>query len=129
MLLRETWTGRPQLECGAVYETVIYSHVGSNPTSSSKFYIMCVVSMIGEHYQDKWQQPHYYPYVYSPETVSKLEFEALKREVEEMKKLLERALKYDKDNHEPNCEHEDKVAFIKKMAELVGVDLSEIFAK
>jgi hypothetical protein len=100
---------------------------------------MCVVSMVGDHYKDKWKD---WPSVFNPEPflpskpvfpfpnlVSKEEFEALKAEVEEMKKLLERAVEYDKRTNQPHCEMEDKVALLKKVAEYVGVDLSEIFGK
>lgn len=90
---------------------------------------MCVVSMIGDHYQDKWQLPPIDP---SGVTnifpgVSQEEFNALKKEVEEMKQLLIRAKIYDENNGEPNCEQDEKVELLKRIAELVGVDLSEIF--
>ena len=108
---------------------------------------MCVVSMVGDFYGDKWRekpwiQPNL-PYVPGTGTnpqpipefkidfgqVSKEEFDALKKEVQDMKKLLERAVEYDKKNNEPNCEMEDKVALLKQVAKMVGVDLSEIFGK
>lgn len=102
---------------------------------------MCVVSMVGDHFQDKWTDPQYpyYPQIKTITTdsidfdeilkgkVTRAEFDALKKEVEEMKKLLERAAEYDKRNNEPNCEMEDKVALLKKVAEAVGVNLDEIF--
>lgn len=111
---------------------------------------MCVVSMVGDHYRDNWFPEKksyikpYYPYVpYSPEPkeidipqviqdifnskeVTRKEFEALRKEVLEMKKLLQRALEYDKKNNEPDCQIEDKVSLLKKVAEAVGVDLSEL---
>lgn len=103
---------------------------------------MCVVSMVGDHFNDKWKDPSYplYPQIqktittdsinlneYLRGSVTRTEFDALKKEVEEMKKLLERALEYDKKNNEPHCEMEDKVALLKKVAEAVGVNLDEIF--
>jgi len=105
---------------------------------------MCVVSMVGDHYNDKWKdwQPQSWPYpttrpiqpVISPNTnitwpqgVSQVEFDKLKSEVLEMKKLLERALEYDKKNNEPHCEMEDKVKLLKQVAALVGVSLEDIF--
>ena len=66
---------------------------------------MCVVSMVGDHYNDKWKQPQWtgirsnVTYDYSQ--VSKKDFDALKKDVEEMKKV----------------------------AELVGVNLEDIFPK
>jgi hypothetical protein len=88
--------------------------------------------MIGDHFQDKWTQPDYnryfnYPYNQLLPGVSKEEFEKLKKEVEEMKQLLIKAKIYDEQNHEPNCEMEDKISLLKKIAELVGVDLKEVF--
>lgn len=99
---------------------------------------MCVVSMIGDHYNDKWNplnnplnNPPNDPFggwKYNPNAgVSKEEFLQLKKEVLEMKELLKKAVEYDRKNNEPNCEMEDKIALLKKVAELVGVDLSEIF--
>lgn len=112
---------------------------------------MCVVSMIGDHYSDKWAPPHKYPTPMVPfepiapdkrrwrpdvakaiagdEPVSRDEFNALKREVEEMKELLKRAVDYDKRTDQPDCETEEKMIIIRKVAEAVGVDLDEVFKK
>ncbi len=120
---------------------------------------MCVVSMVGDHFHDKWKdlpwiQPNqpYVPKPQDPNTINKdwlkdyiehnrpnvtreeheklmRQFEDLKKEVEEMKALLIRAIEYDKRNNEPNCEMEEKVAVLKRMAELFGVDLSMVFNK
>lgn len=114
---------------------------------------MCVVSMVGDHFSDKFKQPGYddllkrikeqwqqpiFP-IQTPltdtsititnsiSTVTKQEFDALKKEVEDMKALLKRAKIYDEQNNEPNCEMEDKVQMLKKVAELMGVSLDEIF--
>lgn len=114
---------------------------------------MCVVSMIGDHYKEKFKP--YEPYIvpaypaYEPSTpltpgdfpaypqvqpqyvfypdFSRKEIEALREEVKEMKELLKKAKKYDKDNDEPNCEMEDKVALLKKIAKAVDVDLADVF--
>ena len=92
---------------------------------------MCVVSMVGDYYNNKWNQPKWQGTIsnitYTPSQVSKEDFDVLKKDVEEMKKLLERALEYDKRNNEPNCEMEEKVAILKKVAELVGVNLEDVF--
>jgi hypothetical protein len=91
---------------------------------------MCVVSMIGDHYSDKWKDLGQFknPLV-NPIQVSRQEFDKLKAEVEEMKKLLIKAKLYDEQNNEPECEVEDKVALLKKVAELVGVSLEDVFGK
>jgi uncharacterized protein YlxW (UPF0749 family) len=103
---------------------------------------MCVVSFVGDFYSDKWKEPFKKFEDFSGiNIVTRLEhenlklelskiglnYELLKNEVAEMKELLKRAKAYDEKNNEPNCEMEDKVALLKKIAELVGVDLSEIF--
>ncbi|WEM34389.1 hypothetical protein [Xanthomonas phage X1] len=113
---------------------------------------MCVVSMIGDSFQDRWKdrlpndwtipampmpsQPMAPPFkerridVSHPfQAISRVEFDLLKKEVEIMKDLLERAIKYDKDNNEPHCETESKIAFLKQVAKAVGVDLEEVFGK
>jgi hypothetical protein len=61
--------------------------------------------------------------------VPRYEFDALKREVEQMKKELEAAKAQDVADGNPDCEMEEKVELLKKIAELVGVDLSTVFDK
>lgn len=93
---------------------------------------MCVVSMVGGYFDDKWRNPNgtgstNYPQIISdPNSASKEDLEKLRQEVLEMKELLKRALKYDKDNKEPHCEMDEKVATLKKVAEIVGVDLKDL---
>jgi hypothetical protein len=115
---------------------------------------MCTVSNIGDNYRDnfapRWPnivhpntwpaQPTGVPYpsqpgipgqpvpVFTP-AVSKEEFEALKKEVEELKQLLKAAKKFDDETGQPDCHMDDKVDFIKKLADYVGVDLEDIFKK
>ena len=115
---------------------------------------MCTVSNIGDNYRDnfppRWPgivhpntwpaQPTGVPYPAQPgipgqpvvidtSGVSKQEFEALKKEVEELKQLLKAAKKFDEETGQPDCHMDDKVEFIKKLAEYVGVDLEDIFTK
>lgn len=61
------------------------------------------------------------------EFVSRNEFEALKREMEELKKLLLAAKAYDKATGQPDCEMGEKVKMIRQIAQLVGVDLNDVF--
>ena len=96
---------------------------------------MCVVSMVGDFYGDKFRK--YHPiitssgdstnYIFS--TVSRDEFDALKKEVEDMKELLRRAKIYDEVNDEKDCEIEEKMEFLRKVAELVGIDLDDVLKK
>lgn len=98
---------------------------------------MCTVSMVADHYKDnfliRWPQQQPDPFhplttaTFTIPPVSREEFNALKAEVEDMKKLLLRAKDYDERNGEPHCEIEEKVALLKKVAKLVGVDLDEVF--
>ena len=98
---------------------------------------MCVVSFVGDYYRDTFPKKDYWPVVQPfinpqipitivPE-VTKAEFDALKKDVLEMKELLKKAKKYDEETGQPDCEMEEKVDLLKKIAKLVGVDLSEVF--
>lgn len=102
---------------------------------------MCVVSMVGDHYHEKWPtkypwvQPYINPlqptpiwptYPNTTDRVSREEFDSLKKDVEECLALLRRAKKYDEDNNEPHCEIEEKMETIQKVAAIVGVDVSEV---
>jgi hypothetical protein len=104
---------------------------------------MCVVSMIADHYQEKWHDwkeyiitPTAEPWK-NPSTTTlnltwgptKEEFDALKKEVEDMKALLKKAKIYDEVNNEPDCEMEQKIDFIKQIAKFVGIDVDELFKK
>lgn len=64
---------------------------------------------------------------YLTDAPSRAEFEALKKEMEELKKLLLAAKRYDEATGQPDCEMEDKVELITKLAKLVGVDMQEVF--
>lgn len=94
---------------------------------------MCVVSMVGDHYQDRFRQNHQW----LPNALGQLgaqmvthptkqEFEALKKEVEDMKALLKRAKIYDEQNNEPDCEMDGKVDLLRRIAALVGVSLDDV---
>jgi len=97
---------------------------------------MCAVSYVGDYWQTTLPKKYYWediqpfvhqPYAPNPPAISKEDFDALKKDVEELKKLLKAAKAYDEAVGEPDCEMEDKVALIKKIAKIVGVDMSEIF--
>lgn len=47
--------------------------------------------------------------------------------MQELKKLLLAAKEYDKNTGQPDCHADDKVALIKKIAELAGVNMDEVF--
>jgi hypothetical protein len=90
---------------------------------------MCMVSNVGD-YANQWL-PNQYPYTtllgqtvnpYVPE-VSKEEFAKLKKEIELLRDVLVKAKIYDEETGQPDCEMEDKVKYLKKIAEWVGVEL------
>ena len=116
---------------------------------------MCVMSMVTDHHIDKWgerypqwpswnpnqpyqpnnpvgPQPTVVPYqpinslplVPSP---TKEEFDALKKEFEDFKKLAMKSIEYDERNNEPHCEMDEKVAIIRKLAEILGATADDIF--
>lgn len=107
---------------------------------------MCVVSMIGDHYRDVFGKRHWIrplmpdniPWQISCppektkgkeeqyELLTRAEFEALRKEVEDMKALLKRAKEYDERNEEPDCETDDKMDLLRRVAKLVGVDLDDV---
>lgn len=90
---------------------------------------MCVVSNVSDYFNNRTlpkKYPNYIQWVYNHHAPSREEFEALKRDVEELKKLLEAAKVYDEKVGEPHCEAEEKVNLIKKIAEIVGVDLKGV---
>lgn len=103
---------------------------------------MCSVSMVADHYADKWRQQQIIPqmpgitYPFSPgaagypvPAVSRQEFDTLKHDVEEMKAILKRAKAYDEANNEPDCEIEEKMDLLRKVAQMVGVDLDDVIGK
>lgn len=95
---------------------------------------MCSVSMVGDHYRDMWKdnpltrQPsiQQWPPGAFDSSPTRSEFNELKRQVEEMKLLLARAKKYDEDNGEPECEIDEKMDLLRKVAKLVGVELDDV---
>lgn len=83
---------------------------------------MCVVSMISDHYWDKWKDrtvpmptPNVFPYVPEPAITD--------AEIKEFRELLERAREYDKKNNQPDCELQEKKDKLLKLAEQLGVKI------
>lgn len=87
---------------------------------------MCVVSNIGDNWREKtWPniQPPFWPNTTQDEIIQ------LRKEIEELKKLLEAAKNYDEATGQKDCEMRDKVALIKEVARVVGVSVDDIFNK
>jgi hypothetical protein len=92
---------------------------------------MCASSMVGDFYGDKWRQtpalhPFLYPSALSDPHIGRAEFEALKREVADMKELLKRAIDYDRRTGQADCEVDDKMDLLRRVAMLVGVNIDDV---
>lgn len=102
---------------------------------------MCTVSNIG----DQWNRtyPGRYPWItpYTTPTpvppavipltpivigVPQEDFDKLKDELEELKKLMRAAKIFDEATGQPDCEVDEKVGIIKRIAELMGVDFEDV---
>ena|SRR5690242_1190829 len=103
---------------------------------------MCTVSMVGDFYGDKFRGIPYKPWEpptdWRPEAARTQpivikdhteEIAALRREIADMKDLLRRAIKYDERSGQPECFNDDKIAFLRKVAESVGISLDDVFGK
>lgn len=92
---------------------------------------MCVVSAVSDDWTKRF--PETYPNVatwipHLPiDSPSYAEFATLKSDFEKLLELLKAAKIYDEATNQKDCEMEEKVALLKKIAELVGVDISEVF--
>jgi len=99
---------------------------------------MCTYSMIMDGWRDTLPDRHPYiqPYtgpttwppvvINTPAGPTQQEFDALKREVEELKKLLKAAKEFDEATGQRDCEQEEKLALLKRIAKMVGVDISNV---
>lgn len=83
---------------------------------------MCAVSMIMDHYYDKWQQPTLpqYPPPFQP-YIPKI---PTQQEIDEFYKLLNRAREYDTVNNQPDCELDEKKQKLLKLAEELGIKIT-----
>lgn len=97
---------------------------------------MCVVSYVGDYWREKLPEKHPWATPFPSDPIpnwpsslnpTREEFEALKKEIEELKKLIIAAKEYDEKTGQPECETDEKVALIKKFAEYVGVDMKDVF--
>jgi len=82
---------------------------------------MCVVSMIMDHYNDEWHRKYPSPW----DTPKPIQWPNLptQEEIDELRRLLERAREYDRRNNEPDCELEEKRQKLKELADSLGVKI------
>lgn len=93
---------------------------------------MCAVSNIGDTWgrdfetrYPEWTKPYRDTVTFPPYEHS--DIEKLRREVEELKKLLRAAAEFDRATGQPDCQMDDKVALIRAVAAALGVDMSGVF--
>jgi len=99
---------------------------------------MCVVSNVmggfGEDNQDYIKKfpldhsPNPYPDI-TWSSISRAEFEELKRRVEQLERDLIAAKKQDEEEGNPDCEHQDKIDFIKNLCKHFGLDIEEVLKR
>lgn len=102
---------------------------------------MCAISMVMETQTGIWRDRYpglgipvpqtlppfpTDPFMTFPPPITRQEFDALKREMEDLKKHLIAAKKYDEQSGQKDCEMADKVVLIKRIALLVGVDIADL---
>lgn len=61
------------------------------------------------------------------DSVSRADFEKLREEMEELKELLKAAKRFDEATGQPDCEMDEKIELIRRVADMVGVDVDEVF--
>jgi hypothetical protein len=95
---------------------------------------MCVVSMVMDHYWEKWQpftrNPDPQEIPGGPQKTIYPEPQAITADkINEFRRLLARAREYDRKHNEPECELEEKKAKIRDLAQSLGIDVSFIDEK
>src|SRR4051812_9455869 len=103
---------------------------------------MCMVSAVLGNWANAFPQqwPQIYPdtvpsiptaipntYMGTVQFATKQDIDALRQEILELKELLLAAKKFDDQTNQPDCEEEAKVALIKAVAKVVGIDMNDIF--
>lgn len=81
---------------------------------------MCTVSMVMDHYHDKWR-----PLVPTPQPAPFTQWPHMptQQEIDEFRKLLERARKYDQEHNQPDCELAEKRQRLLDLAKELGIEI------
>ena len=95
---------------------------------------MCMTSTTGDYWANTFPQRwpdigkiEIIPGTIGPLPASQNDIAALRAEVKELRKLLLASKKFDEATGQPDCEMGEKVALIKAIAKMVGVDMKDIF--
>lgn len=90
---------------------------------------MCTVSMVMDHQGDMWRRrywPDQWPQVQQP-FVPPININVAplptQQEIDEFRRLLDRAREYDRRNSEPDCELAEKRQLLLDMAKRLGVNI------
>lgn len=93
---------------------------------------MCVYSMMADDKFDQWKRRYWpdktwpdSPYTAPPPPVPHVPFPT-QLELDEFRRLLEKAREYDKKNKQCPCEEEQKKEFLRQAAKALGIDISFI---
>lgn len=85
---------------------------------------MCVVSMVTDHFTDRWTSPLYQPrYIRPGLPPLPPQRQITLEEIDEFHKLLERAREYDRRTGQPDCELAEKKAKLQRLAQELGVTI------
>lgn len=90
---------------------------------------MCITSAVSDYYRHNTLPnsiPNWSAVINSPLDYQ-TQINQMRKDIEELKILLTAAQRYDAVVGEPHCEDPEKVALIRKIADIVGVDLKGIF--
>lgn len=98
---------------------------------------MCSVSAVMDIYADRWRDWQTQPFIPNPidptfpikTGPTQAEFDALRREVAEMREIVKKAMEFDKRTGQPDCETAEKVEKVRKIAEMVGINLDDILPR
>lgn len=78
---------------------------------------MCTVSMIMDHYNDRWRVPSKIGPVFVPANP------ITQDEIDEFRRLLDRAREYDKRHNEPDCELDEKKERLRQLVKEQGFEI------
>jgi hypothetical protein len=94
--------------------------------------------MISEYYTEKWNDFNaisgigidtFVPIISggSITQISRIEFDSLRKDVQEMRELLTKALAYDRMTNQAECSNEEKLDRLEKIAQFAGIDCTDLF--